>query len=105
VAVDVKNTGEAEGSKTVKLKIEGEIADKETVTLSSGKSTTVEFPISKEKEGTYEVTVGEMSKSFEVVSEEAGEGQKPEGGLPVIPIGIGIAVIVIIAVILLYRWR
>jgi len=66
VSVDVKNTGEAKGSKTVKLKIEGEVADKETVTLSSGESKTVEFPISKEKEGTYEVTVGEMSESFTV---------------------------------------
>ncbi|KXA95176.1 hypothetical protein AKJ65_02365 [candidate division MSBL1 archaeon SCGC-AAA259E19] len=66
VSVDMSNTGEAKGSKTVKLWIDGGIADRRTVTLLPGESTTVKFPISREVVGTYEVSVGEMSESFEV---------------------------------------
>ncbi|KXB06286.1 hypothetical protein AKJ51_03955 [candidate division MSBL1 archaeon SCGC-AAA382A20] len=62
----MKNTGEARRSKTVKLRIDGGIADRRTVALSPGESTTVKFSISREVVGTYEVSVGEMSESFKV---------------------------------------
>ncbi|KXA98009.1 hypothetical protein AKJ37_01740 [candidate division MSBL1 archaeon SCGC-AAA259I09] len=66
VTIDLINTGAVRGDKTVELKVNEKITERRTVTLLPGESKTIEFTILKEKEGTYEVTIGEMSKSFEV---------------------------------------
>ncbi len=67
ISVDVKNVGEIEGDKTLELTVDGESKTK-NVTLKPGESKSVTFTIARESEGTYEVNLGELSSSFEVVT-------------------------------------
>ena len=66
ISVDVTNTGTAEGSYTVELKVDDVVVDSQVVTLSVGNSTTVEFQHEEEKAGTYEIEVGGLSTTYEV---------------------------------------
>lgn len=104
-SVDVTNVGGERGTHTVRLEIDGETRTKE-LTLEPNSTDTITFRIVKNEEGTHTVRVGEMTSSFEVVkSEETGEEQEPEEGLPLIPIGITTVIVVIIAIFFLYKRR
>jgi len=71
VSVDVENTGEEEGTKTVEFTIDGQIVTKD-VTLGAGESDTISTTVTKDSTGTYDVSVEDLSQSFEV-SETAPE--------------------------------
>lgn len=64
--VEVTNTGDVEGTHTVEMEVEGETLTKE-VTLNAGESRTVNFSITKQDKGTYDLNVEDLSESFEVV--------------------------------------
>ncbi|KXA91033.1 hypothetical protein AKJ57_02660 [candidate division MSBL1 archaeon SCGC-AAA259A05] len=64
--VEVTNTGDARGTHTVKLEIEGETLEKE-VTLNAGESRTVSFDIEKQEKGTYNLNIEDLSETFEVL--------------------------------------
>jgi hypothetical protein len=66
VSVTVMNVGEVEGSYTVELLIDGFKVDEYTVTLDGGFSETVEFTVTEDTDGTYTVSIGELSDSFTV---------------------------------------
>jgi len=66
VSVTVMNVGEVEGSYTAELLIDGSKVDEYTVTLDGGFSETVEFTVTEDTEGTYTVSIGELSGSFTV---------------------------------------
>lgn len=53
----VTNTGGSEGSYTVVLKIDGLEEARQDVTLGAGKSKTITFITSKDKEGTYTIDI------------------------------------------------
>jgi S-layer protein (TIGR01567 family) len=66
ITADVVNTGTAEGSYNVELKVNDVIVDSQTITLSVGNSTTVEFTHEEEEPGTYEVQLGDLTTTYEV---------------------------------------
>jgi S-layer protein (TIGR01567 family) len=66
ITADVVNTGTAEGSYNVELKVNDVIVDSQTITLSVGNSTTVEFIHEEEEPGTYEVQLGDLTTTYEV---------------------------------------
>jgi hypothetical protein len=66
ISVTVMNVGEVEGSYTVELLIDGVKVDEYTVTLDGGFSETVEFTVTEDTDGTYAVSIGELSDSFTV---------------------------------------
>ncbi|KXA89893.1 hypothetical protein AKJ37_07915 [candidate division MSBL1 archaeon SCGC-AAA259I09] len=68
VTVDVKNNGGAEGTTEVELEINGETKTKD-ITLDAGESQTVTFSLTRNEEGTYEVGIAGMSKTFQVGAE------------------------------------
>jgi len=66
VSVMVTNTGEGAGSYAVVLKINQVAEETKTVTLEPGKSTTVEFSVTKRQVGTYSVEISGQSGEFRV---------------------------------------
>jgi len=66
VSVNVANIGEAEGSYTVVLKVDGATEETKTVTLAGGTSTTVEFKVTKKTPGVYSVEVAGLKDEFKV---------------------------------------
>ncbi|KXA91930.1 hypothetical protein AKJ63_00395 [candidate division MSBL1 archaeon SCGC-AAA259D18] len=64
--VRVANVGDAKGTHTVRLKLDGETL-KEKVTLEAGESRTVDFDIEKQEKRTYSLNIEGLSESFEVV--------------------------------------
>ncbi|TQD23936.1 S-layer protein domain-containing protein [Methanolobus vulcani] len=66
ITADVTNTGTAEGSYNVTLAVNDVVVDSQTITLSIGDSTTVEFTHEEEEPGTYEVQVGDLTTTYEV---------------------------------------
>jgi uncharacterized membrane protein len=66
VSVKVTNEGEAQGSYTVILKVDQSTRDSETVTLGAGESTTVQFAVTEQTPGTYDVDVNGLSAEFTV---------------------------------------
>ncbi|KXA94528.1 hypothetical protein AKJ65_04150 [candidate division MSBL1 archaeon SCGC-AAA259E19] len=64
--VRVANVGDARGTHTIKLKLNGQTL-KEEVTLEAGEFSTLDFGIEKQEIGTYSLNIEDLSESFEVV--------------------------------------
>ncbi|KXA93527.1 hypothetical protein AKJ66_01885 [candidate division MSBL1 archaeon SCGC-AAA259E22] len=70
VSVQIKNPGETEASRTLKLEVNGEQEKAREVSLKPGSSSSIEFDVRKETEGSYLIKVGSATSSFEVVKPE-----------------------------------
>jgi PGF-pre-PGF domain-containing protein len=68
ISVDVRNTGNASGSYTVTLRINGAVEGTQSVLLSPGETRTVSFATTKTSEGIYLVEVDGLRGSFTVVA-------------------------------------
>ena len=66
ISVNVRNTGDAQGSYNVVLKIDGIQETSETVTLGPGNSQDVTFDVLQQEVGEHTVSVGNLSGSFSV---------------------------------------
>ena len=66
VSVVVTNVGGVRDSYTVVLKVNQSTRDSETVTLGAGESTTVEFKVTEQTPGTYDVDVNGLAAEFTV---------------------------------------
>lgn len=66
ISVNATNTGSANGSYTLELKVNDVVAGSQSVSLDPGESTTVEFTHTEDEVGTYTVAVGGLSKDYEV---------------------------------------
>ena len=66
ISVNVENTGTANGSETIELKVNDVVVDSQIVTLNMDESTTIEFEHEEEEIGTYEVDVGGLTTTYEV---------------------------------------
>lgn len=64
ISITVTNTGNIQGSHEVILRINGEEADSETVTLGPGNSQDVQFDVTTQNAGTYQVQIEELSSAF-----------------------------------------
>ena len=94
VSLVLTNIGEEEGSYTLVLKVNQVVEDTKTITLDAGASTAVQFKVTKEEAGAYDVEIGELSGGFNVKE------------VPLIPI-FAIYLIVTVAIIgslLALRW-
>lgn len=66
VTVDVENVGEAAGTKTLTLKIDGVEVETRDVTVGGGKTETVSFTLVRDIEGTYSIEIDGLSGSVTV---------------------------------------
>jgi hypothetical protein len=68
ISITVTNTGNVQGSREVTLIINDEQADSETVTLGPGNSQDVQFDVTPQNVGTYQIQIEELSSAFIVNS-------------------------------------
>ncbi len=66
ISVDVGNTGNAAGNKSVELFVNGNVTDSKEISLDMGKNTTVTFEHVEEVPGTYRVEVGGENATYTV---------------------------------------
>jgi hypothetical protein len=102
IFVNVSNVGEVEGGYPVDLKVEGEVAYSEDVTLAGGETKEVPLWIMEGlPEGTYHVEVNGLEGSFEVV-----RVAKPVGGglTNLVPQAIILSLILLTGLFLLLRF-
>ncbi len=64
ISVRVRNRGGTQGDYTVVLRINGTPEAEETVTVRAGGSERAEFSLTRQAEGTYTVTIDDLSGSF-----------------------------------------
>ncbi|TET19608.1 hypothetical protein E3J74_05840 [Candidatus Bathyarchaeota archaeon] len=96
VSLVLTNIGEEEGSYTLALKVNQVVEDTKTITLDAGASTAVQFKVTKEEAGTYDVEIGELSGGFNV---------KEAPLIPIFAIYLIVTVaVVIIGSLLVLRW-
>jgi len=69
VSATATNIGDESGSFSLDLFVNNQKRETRTVQLASGETTTEEFEVTEEAEGTYVVKVGDLTKSFEITSE------------------------------------
>jgi hypothetical protein len=105
ISVFLANAGEADGSYTSTLKINGVVAETVEVTVAGGTSETVTFTTSQGEAGAYSIEVNGLSGSFTVK-----EGASPPPAPPSernwwLIGGIIAAVAAAIAAPLVHRWR
>lgn len=60
ISVTVKNTGDAQGSHSLELKINGTVEATEEVTLDAGASETVTFTVTKDTLGEYSIEIADL---------------------------------------------
>lgn len=70
--VNVENTGEEPGSKTLTLHVDQEPAGEETVEISGGESITIEFTVETTRPKTYTVSVSDLETTVEATATEVG---------------------------------
>ncbi len=104
VSVRVANSGAAEASKTVILKINDQDEAQKNVTLAPGVSKVVSFNVSKTAPGQYKVSIDSQSDSFQVT---AGSGGQPSDmSMPIIIIiAAGGLLVIILVIVLVMRQR
>jgi S-layer protein (TIGR01567 family) len=71
ISVNVNNTGNAAGNKTVELLVNGNVTDSQEVSLGVGKNTTVTFEHGEEVPGSYKVEVGGQTATYTVTEKSS----------------------------------
>jgi S-layer protein (TIGR01567 family) len=66
ISANVKNSGTSAGESKVELLVNNESVESQNVSLGAGESKEIAFSRTEEKEGTYNVTVGDLKGSYEV---------------------------------------
>jgi uncharacterized membrane protein len=103
VSVDVVNIGGQTGSSTISFIVNQTTADTRTVTLEKEESTTVEFKISKQTQGTYIVEVAGEVSQFTVGYESSNGGSS--NPFPFEYLVAAVAIILLIVIILYFLFR
>jgi uncharacterized protein YfaS (alpha-2-macroglobulin family) len=71
ISVNVNNTGNAAGNRTVELLVNGNVTDSQEVSLDIGKNTTVSFEHGEEIPGTYKVEIGGETATYTVTEKSS----------------------------------
>ncbi|WP_135302513.1 outer membrane protein assembly factor BamB family protein [Haloarcula amylovorans] len=74
VTADVSNTGQAVGSYTAELTVDGTVVDSKTVTVAAGATETVSFEYTFDTTGAVPVSVGSQSTTVTVKADSGGNG-------------------------------
>jgi hypothetical protein len=67
ISVNVANTGGSSGDYTVELKVDGTVKESKRVTLAAGASQIVNFTITEEAVGRYQVEIAGLGGEFEII--------------------------------------
>jgi len=102
IAAAVTNSGGSQGSYAVVLKVNGVVEAEDEITLGAGETGVVTFTVSKDKTGSYEVTVGDKSASFEVSKPETGKTSS-WSWLSISILALGGLLIIFLIIVLLRR--
>jgi S-layer protein (TIGR01567 family) len=94
ISATVRNIGTERGEEEIQLLINGDVEASENLTLDQGQEESVNFTVSREEAGTYNVTIGTLDGSFEVE-----EGR----GIPAAGIVIALLVVILAAVWILRK--
>jgi hypothetical protein len=94
ISASVRNIGTERGEEEVQLLINGNVEASENLTLDPEQEENVNFTVSREEAGTYNVTIGTLNGSFEVE-----EGR----GIPTTGIIIALIVVILAAVWILRK--
>lgn len=101
VSVTVTNVGGQTGSFNVPFSVNQTLEETKSVTLEGGESTTVEFKVTKDALGTYDVKVDDLSTEFTVTDEPSGGGQTDgDSSIPMELLIAAVAVVVVVVVVL-----
>lgn len=103
IVATVSNTGQSTGNYTAILKINGQAEAEETLTLGAGETKAVTFAVNKQESGTYEVSIGDKSSTFTVVTQPTTTTRQQTPWLPVIALGAGILLVIVLLVIIVRR--
>jgi hypothetical protein len=68
ISVKVSNVGEDAGSYSVNLVINDVFREAETIQLSGGENTTVEFTVTEASEGSYSVKIGSLTGTYKITA-------------------------------------
>lgn len=98
ISVDVANTGGTPATYTVELRVDGLLVDSQDVSLSPGQTKKVSFTLSRDEEGTYQITVDGLTGSFEV--------RAPPKPFPwALVIGIIVVIVIVVVGAIMIRKR
>jgi len=104
VSVKVTNIGGQAGSYTLPLTINQTVEDTRTVMLEKGVSTTIEFTVTKQSLGTFNVEIGGLVNEF-IVSENSSNGTQSDS-IPIeyfVLVGVVVTVLLFVAFLLFRR--
>ncbi|MBV0923307.1 PQQ-binding-like beta-propeller repeat protein [Halomicroarcula limicola] len=82
VTAELSNIGQARGSYTAELTVDGTVVDSEPVDVAAGATETVRFEYTFETTGEVPVSVGSQSTTVTVRSDSSGDGGGPIHGNP-----------------------
>ena len=106
VGATVVNTGDAEGTFTLELTVDGDVMDRQSVTLAPGEDERVTFTRTFEDPGSYRVGIGGLDAGELVV--EDGTTAAPASPVgddgPGLLLWVGLLVLFAVAALLLYAW-
>jgi uncharacterized membrane protein len=98
ISVTVTNTGTQRGSYNVPLEINDVTEQTKTVTLDAGDSTTVEFKVTKDDPGTYDVEIDGQTTDFTVDGTPSDDSNR----FPIEYVIVGVVAVVAVIVALLF---
>jgi len=111
IEVNINNTGDLDGTRSVLLTVNGQNESTQDITLIAGANQLINFTVSRDTPGTYEVIIEDISLTFTVSAPSViipDDGGNDEGGLnPIILllIGLGCLLLVVLIVVLILRMR
>jgi hypothetical protein len=100
INVNVANTGGSSGDYTVELKVDGTVKESKRVTLAAGASQIVNFTITEEAVGRYQVEIAGLGGEFEII-----KAAKPSQINWWLIGGIIAAIILALVTWMLMRWK
>lgn len=100
VSVTVTNVGGQTGSYSIPFSVNQTIEETKSVTLKGGESTIVDFTVTKEALGTYNVKVDDLSTKFTVTDEPSGGGQADgDSSLPIELLIAAVAIVLVVVIV------
>ena len=99
ISISITNDGGETGSYEAVLYINGQLENRQTVSISPDSTQNVVFSITKATPSTYIVSLGEQQGQFTVVGSQSTGGGLDTGSM----IAIGVIVVLIAALVLVFR--
>jgi uncharacterized membrane protein len=103
ISVTVTNLGGQTGSYNLPFSVNQTLEETKSVTLEGGELTTVEFKVTKDALGTYDVKIDDLSTEFTVNDEPSGDGQTSgDSFFPTELLIAAVAIVVVVVAVLVF---